>query len=223
MSLVETLPIQGVTVENVRSFCPGRPIAITPVTLLPRSGGAAISSVGGLAPDVDVRQASLFGAAWTLGSVAHLSAAGADSVTYYETAGPRGLLMPEAAPAPDRSFPARPGDVFPAYHVFAELGPMRKVQLLETTVNATTVAALATRAGATSHTAVANLSAVPQRVNVGPVASARATVRMLDATTDTASRRGTPRISERAVDVVAGRVTLTMPPYASAWIAGGGY
>jgi hypothetical protein len=219
-SLVETLPIQGVTVENARSFCPGRPIAITPVTLLPRSGGAAISSVGGLAPDVDVRQASLFGAAWTLGSVAHLSAAGADSVTYYETAGPRGLLMPEAAPAPDRSFPARPGDVFPAYHVFAELVQMRNDQLLESTVDATTVAAVATRAGAATHTAVANLSAAPQRVNVGPFASAGATVRMLDAATDTASRSGTSRISERAIDVVAGRVTLTMPPYASAWIAG---
>ena len=41
---------------------------------------------------MDVRQPSLFGAAWTLGSVAALAAAGADAITYYDTQGPAGVV-----------------------------------------------------------------------------------------------------------------------------------
>ena len=41
---------------------------------------------------VDVRQASLLGSAWTATALKHLAEAGAASVTWYETAGWRGIV-----------------------------------------------------------------------------------------------------------------------------------
>jgi D-apionolactonase len=220
-SLVETLPIQSVTVENARSSFVGRPIAITPVTLLPRAGADAVSPNGQLGADVDPRGASLFGAAWTLGSIAQLAAAGVESVTYYETVGLRGLLLSETHPAPPPSFPGRPGYVFPVYHVFAGLALVRKHELLGTAADGASVTALAARVRSTTHVALANLSASTQRVDVGPFASAGAALRLLDATTAGDSLGiEAPRIPERTIDVVADRVTLELPPYALAWIAG---
>ena len=76
---------------------------------------------GELPPQVDPRQATLFAAAWTLGSIASLAGGGADSVTYFETTGWRGVMeTDEGSPLPDR-FPSLPGCVFPVYHVLADL------------------------------------------------------------------------------------------------------
>src|SRR5207244_12399512 len=55
-------------------------------------------------------------------SAKHLAEAGADSVTYFETAGWRGVLeRADGPPDPDR-FSSRPGAAFPLYHVLADLG-----------------------------------------------------------------------------------------------------
>ena len=70
---------------------------------------------------VDPRQASLFTAAWTLGSIAALAEAGAASITYYETVGPRGII-PGDRPLPPREVFVRPGEggAFAVFHVFAD-------------------------------------------------------------------------------------------------------
>jgi hypothetical protein len=47
---------------------------------------------GELPPQVDVRQMSLFGAGWTAGSFKYLAEAGAQSITFYETTGWRGVM-----------------------------------------------------------------------------------------------------------------------------------
>ena len=105
-TLIENLEGQGHTVRSAARFLNGRGIAVTPVTLRPRFNPQA--KVQTPTPP-DPRQRSLFGAAWTLGSVKYLAEAGAASVTYYETHGAGGLLDGPAA--------------FPLYHVFASIAP----------------------------------------------------------------------------------------------------
>ncbi len=97
-SVMETAPILGLTVESAHTWCEGRPIAVTPVTLRMRSNPRSTSPLqvlgDVLASDADHRQATLFCAAWTVASVASLAYAGTASVTYFETVGSRGILGP---------------------------------------------------------------------------------------------------------------------------------
>jgi hypothetical protein len=115
-TLVETLEGQSETVKSARRFCGNRALAVSPVTFKPRSGRVP--------PDPDPRQASLFGAAWTLGSVKHLAESGARAVTYFETAGRRGVM--ERAP----------GGVFPLYHALADVGEFSGGQALPSSSSA---------------------------------------------------------------------------------------
>ncbi|MCP5114888.1 MAG: hypothetical protein GY953_29000 [bacterium] len=121
-SLAETFEGLRHTVRTARQFIGDADLAVTPVTLKPRFNPvatAAESTVGGKLPSsVDPRQMSLFGAAWTLGSLQALIESGVESLTYYETHGWRGL-MSGGRPMPDQ-FPDAPG-VFPLYHVFRDL------------------------------------------------------------------------------------------------------
>ena len=80
-----------------------------------------------------MRQASLLGAAWTVGELSALAGAGAASVTWYETTGWRGIIETTGgSPMPDR-FPSVPGQVFPMWHVFADVAQWRDGQLREVT------------------------------------------------------------------------------------------
>ena len=44
-------------------------------------------------PQIEYRQMSLAGAAWTVGSLKYLLESGVASLTYYETVGERGFMM----------------------------------------------------------------------------------------------------------------------------------
>ena len=126
-SLKETLEAQAVTVESTRQFTDGLPIAVTPVTLLARfnpnaTGPEPEPAPGELPAQVDIRQMSLFGAGWTLGSIKYLSESSASSVTYYETSGWRGVMeTANGSPLPEK-FRSLPGAVFPLYHILADVG-----------------------------------------------------------------------------------------------------
>ncbi len=64
-------------------------------------------------------------------AVGRLAASGAASVTYFETTGWRGIVERDAGnPMPER-FPSSPGDVFPLYHVFADLAEWRAGTLVD--------------------------------------------------------------------------------------------
>ena len=89
-SLFETLPVQAAVVAATKGLYQGLPIAVTPVTLSLRDSFAIRA---GHAEATDPRQPSLLCAAWTAGSIAHLSAAGTHSLTYFELLGPRGLML----------------------------------------------------------------------------------------------------------------------------------
>ncbi len=117
LSLVENIAGQADVVKTARAFS-NRPLVISTITLLPRNNPNATEETpaqGGL--PADPRQASLFAAGWTLGSLAELAGTHpVYSVTYYETVGPRGIMRTRA--------PAR---VFPVYHVFAGASEMIRV------------------------------------------------------------------------------------------------
>lgn len=121
-SLTETLQAQGYVLESARQLSGTKPVGISPVTFRPRfnpnaTGPAPAVAPGDLPPETDPRQMSLYGAGWTLGSIKYLTMAGAESVTWYETAGARGLVQGPERPPFYAHFPAAPGMIFPLYHV----------------------------------------------------------------------------------------------------------
>ncbi len=127
-SMVETLEIQAAAVETTREFAGNRPLVIGPVTLRPQlvdgvdpPGGPP---AGPFPTQVDERQGTPFTAAWTLGSVKYLAAAGAHSATYFETVGWNGVIDADAETTKARpaGFPSQPGERFPVYHLLANLG-----------------------------------------------------------------------------------------------------
>jgi hypothetical protein len=134
-SLVETTAALADTVVTARQFCGPLPLAVTPISLHKRvnpyaTGPASPVPPDELPPQVDVRQMSLFGAGWTLGSLKYFAENGVDSVTYYETTGWLGVMEREhGCPLPDH-FPSRPGMVFPLFHVLADAGEFAEADVL---------------------------------------------------------------------------------------------
>ena len=126
-SLTETLSAQAVTVQTARTFCRGKRIVVSPVTLKmldnPNATGEAIKPPPGeLPPEVDERQMSLYGAAWTLGSIKYLSESQVESITYHETTGWLGVMATETgSPLPEK-FVDIPDAVYPVWHVFNAIG-----------------------------------------------------------------------------------------------------
>ncbi len=172
LSLVETLETHRATVESARQFVDDLPIVISPVTLRMRhnpyaKGGEPAPSPDQLPSQVDVRQASLFGAAWTMGSLKYLAESGVASVTYYETTGWRGVMETESGcPLPER-FPSMPGCVFPLYHVLADVGELAGGEVIEVRSNETLIAdAMAIRKGSKTRVLVTNLTCDEQTISV---------------------------------------------------------
>jgi len=130
-TMVENLAGQAMNVESAREFST-KPVVISPITLKIRSDNSPIPA-NELPADVDVRQISLFGGGWTLGSIARLAATGnVHSLTYFETVGWRGLMESQAGSRQRERFPSIPGTVFPLYHVFADIAEFGGKQIYPT-------------------------------------------------------------------------------------------
>lgn len=129
-SIIENLPAQGWVVNQAREIAGGRKVAVSPVTFKPHSLATALSATDELdlaSPDsFDPRLRSLFGAAWTLGSIKYLSESGAASVTYFEVMGDRGILAqhPHSGNQPKQTSEL----VWLVYHVFADLAEFRNAR-----------------------------------------------------------------------------------------------
>jgi hypothetical protein len=82
LSIMESTETHELVARDARRIHPGR-VSVGPITFEPNSWR-------GRTPDA--RLNTPFGAAWTVASVKHLAAGGADRVTYFETHGPRGVL-----------------------------------------------------------------------------------------------------------------------------------
>jgi hypothetical protein len=96
VTIAENAAGLGAAVEAAVQFVGEKPVHVTPVTL-------------GRRPQVDERQRTGFGAVWTAATLKHLAAAGAASVTYYETEGPGGVMTAE-------------GEVYPVWQVLRDVG-----------------------------------------------------------------------------------------------------
>jgi D-apionolactonase len=86
-----------------------------------------------LPKQVDPRQMSLFGAAWTLGSIKYLGEGGAYSATYYETTGWLGVMEQEKPTMASEHFPVQTGEVFPLFHVLADAGEWTDAEIMRST------------------------------------------------------------------------------------------
>ncbi|MCC7155277.1 MAG: hypothetical protein IT161_11940 [Bryobacterales bacterium] len=108
-SVMENTLAQGHAVRSARHFTGGRPVIVTPVSLRPRFNPDATAAGEPLPPDP--RQKTSFCAAWTTGSLKHLSEAGAASITYFETHGAGGVFDEHG--------------VYPVFKVLSKLGEFR--------------------------------------------------------------------------------------------------
>ena len=225
-SLKETLEAQAVTVESTRQFTDGLPIAVTPVTLLARfnpnaTGPEPEPAPGELPTQVDIRQMSLFGAGWTLGSIKYLSESGVSSVTYYETSGWRGVLeTTTGSPLPEK-FRSFPGGVFPLYHILADVGEFAGGEVLVSkSSDPLKTEGIVLRKNGKTRTLLANLTPDSQQVRVQDLAET-VRVRHLDETNahDAMASPETFR-AERGelVQTTNGTLELNLFPYAVAQI-----
>lgn len=217
-SLVENLAVQGDMVRFLHRLSPATPVHVSPLTLIGRTGPfpAGPPEADGLPGAVDVRQASLLAAAWTVGSLKHLAEGGAASITSYETTGWRGLIETErGSPSP---FPSSPGETFPAYHVLAELAGLTGTPVLAArSSDPLAVEALALAAASGLRVLVANLTAETQEVVVGPLPGSGVAVRVLDDTTLEQARRNPEAHragAARQHPLVDGELSLALRPHA---------
>lgn len=225
-SIVESVPTFGLTVETARTFAGSGPawIAVSPITLRGRFNPAA-RPVGGPSPrestepPADPRQPSLFAAGWTLGVLASLVAAGADSATFYETTGPRGILgSVPVGPPPSPGI----GQVYPVWFVLADLADRVGCAPVRVVPGAgPRICGLALHGPEQLRVLLANVTAVPTRVTLGPIPAPGARVRVLDADTSgraiAAPQRYRRNGGERR-DVGRGRLDLDLGPFAYAFI-----
>ena len=225
-SLTETLEAQAITVESAQQFSAGLLLAVTPITFLPRFNPNAAApesapKAGELPAQVDVRQMSLYGAGWTLGSLKYLSQSGVYSTTYYETSGWRGVMETEEGSQLPEQFQSIPGAVFPLYHVLADVGDFAGGEImLSTSSNPLALEGIAIKKGGRRRIILANLSLSPLEIKVKDLAE-NVLVRHLNETNIQAAKK-TPEgfraeLGQR-LSTFNGNLTLDLDSYAIARI-----
>ncbi len=222
-SLLETLPTQGDTVVSTRQFVGDKPIVITPITLQPRfnpnaTGDDTPVPAGELPPQVDERQMSLFGAAWTVGSLKALAESGVESITYYETVGWRGVMESETGSPLSEQFRSLDGAVFPLYHVLAAVAGCSGAPLLASQAShPMTITGFAFRHNGTIRGLIANLTHEIQAVTL-QLPGMLVKVRVLDETNAVTAMTDPVGFRAGADPVGPGHDTIHLHPYAVAMV-----
>ena len=224
LSVMETLPIHGQAVQSARQFIGDLPLALTPITLRPRynpfaTGPEPAPDPRELPPQVDVRQMSLFGAGWTLGSLKYCGESDVFSVTYYETTGWRGVMeAPSGCPMPDK-FRSIPDSVFPLYHVLADVGEFSDGVILATTsTSPLQVEGLTLRAGDRVRILLANLDESPASIEIEcPGMASCVALKYLDETNAEEAMRDPEKFRRdpgRSARTSNQKLTLELKPFA---------
>ena len=215
-SIAETPEAIRAQIESARELFPNAPLVVSPVTLRPRFNPVATDpepSVppGELPPQVDPRQMSLFGAAWTLAAYKYLAEGALESVTFYETMGWRGVLESDVgAPIPAK-FRSIAGSVFPMYHVFADIAEFAGGTTLVSVSNRPlAVNAVVLRKEGRLAVLLANLTQTKQVVRISDVKTG-GQARMLDETNADLAMRDPEGFRERW-HKAGGEIEL--PPFA---------
>ena len=218
VTLVENLEAQAFTVQSAKKFSP-RPVVISPVTLRMRDKFGVHKT--GFPPDVDARQMSLFGAGWTVGSIARLAMTGhVHSLTYFETKGWRGLMEAQSGPKMPEQFPSVAGAVFPLYHVFADIAEFGAPQIYSTHCTHPLQAEALTLFDGKGRrrVLVANLTGETQEIKIKSGTSA-GRVRFLDETNFEQATRDPEAFRKEegmVVQPVTAKIELNMLPFAVA-------
>jgi hypothetical protein len=220
IDVMENLDAQAETVRSARAVADGKPVAVSPVTLRRRinfhaAGEPPPTPPGQLPDSVDTRQAALFGAAWTAGSVKYMSESGAASVTYYETTGCRGVVERADGPELPERFASRPGDAFPLYHPLADAIEWRGSEVLacESTDVLAAVGLAARRADGATHLLIANLTPHERAVVVAPL-DGELTLRRLNESAASQAAADAPAFRASVESAAAsGELALTLAPY----------
>lgn len=228
-SLAETLAAQAVTATSARQFCGDRPLYVSPVTLLPRfnpnaTGPEPAPAPGELPPQVDVRQMSLFGAGWTLGSVKYLAECGkVAGVTYFETTGWRGVMeRAQGSPLPDK-FRSLAGAVFPTYHLLADVGDFAGGMVVASrSSDPLAVEGIVLQRNERTRILLANLTGEPQPVSLAGL-GVEVEAHLLDETNAEAAMQAPEAFRAAAGErraTVEGALHIELPPFALARIDG---
>lgn len=204
------------TIESARAITPQQ-VVISPITLRAwhKVPAGPDDVVGGQLPgDVDPRQCSIFGAAWT---VAHLSRLALSphvhSATYFETTGWRGLMEQESGALLPEKFPSRAGAVFPLYFVFAALAGYDRALPTQSTHPLQVEALTLLDAKNRKRVLVANLLPEPQEIKIK---TGTVTARVQRLNTDTAAAFTAEQFTTGAgeeVPSVSGKIELALAPY----------
>jgi hypothetical protein len=166
---------------------------------------------------VDPRQMSLFGAAWTLGSLRALAKPGVHSLTYYETTGRLGVMEREGEPPLHRLFPALPGWVFPLYHVLADAGEFAGAGVLPWTCGSERrLEGLGLSLPGRTRILLANLTPQPQKIRLScPLLPDNVRVKRLDETTAKAAMSTPDAFRNDPGEPLSGRpLEIDLLPYA---------
>ena len=134
------------------------------------------------------------------------------SVTYFETTGWQGVLETETGSPEPALFPSRPGEVFPLYHVLADLAELRDAELVAVTSgDPFSVEALALQDAAGLHLLLANLTPEPREVALELPAEGAPLIRRLN-DISAASAMATPQDFRRS-GTPLDQPTVTLAPF----------
>jgi hypothetical protein len=172
LTLAENAAAFRDVIATAKRFAGGAPVFVSPLTLKVQYNPAATSAAAPVAPgapppDVDPRQMSLICACYTAAAFKHLAEAGAAGVTFYETAGWKGVVeTAEGSPLPAK-FPSIAGSVFPVWHLLADLGEFRDGHVVPSdSTRPLEIEAVAVCGGGFTRLIVVNLSAQVQAIEV---------------------------------------------------------
>ncbi|MBN2665486.1 MAG: hypothetical protein JXR67_03185 [Bacteroidales bacterium] len=172
LTLIENLESQFHSVRSARNIAGNKKIIISPINIQ-RRFNANTSFIElpwkgtQMPPQVDSRMMSLFGASWTAGSLRCLCQAGADSITYYETAGERGIFQGDTDPSWPLQFPSEKGMIFPVFHVFRFLLNNKHLSLVRCTSSRPLIAdCLALSDGKQGHLLLVNYTENKQKIKL---------------------------------------------------------
>jgi hypothetical protein len=213
-SIAETPEAVVQQLATVRHRHPGLSLVVSPITLKPRFNPVATTeeddtAIRRLPAQVDVRQVSLFAAAWTLAMFKAIAEGGAQSITFFETTGWRGVMETASGSPMPELFPTFPGCVFPLYHVFADIGEFTRGMVVPTaTDDFPNVTSLLLRNGTNNRLVIANLSAETRRVAL-PVSAGNGRLRILDDTTVQAAMKRPEHFRSERTAVAADELLLT--------------
>ena len=215
LSLLETVEAQPSTVESAAQFCDGD-VIISPITLRPRfnphATDPALQRELPSTVTADPRQQTPFCAAWTVGVLAQLMPVDRiESLTFYETTGPRGIMNSQPDSSGAQATQAGTGNVFPVYIVFEAIAGIRNVLPLSISNHALVTAFAFQDEQGQSLALIANPTAEPQSLALQVVDSE---LDILKVDEIDVARTTSAGLTVTEVERTRGQVKLDLAPHA---------